>query len=42
MEISKICSKCSINKPLTEFFNSNKSKDGKTSNCKECEKKKKS
>ena len=41
MEISKICSKCSINKPLTEFFNSNKSKDGKTSNCKECEKKRK-
>jgi hypothetical protein len=42
MEIKKTCSKCCINKPLGEFINSNRNKDGKTANCKECEKNRKS
>ena len=33
---NKICTKCGINKPLNEFHNSNKNKDGKTYWCAKC------
>lgn len=36
----KICSKCKEAKPLSEFFKRASSSDGKTSACKECNKKK--
>lgn len=32
----KDCTKCGINKPLSEFHNSSRAKDGKFSACKEC------
>jgi len=34
----KKCSKCKIEKPLTDFFNSSRYKDGKYCSCKECQK----
>ena len=34
--MTKICSLCKIEKPLEEFHNSSKSKDGKKSSCKSC------
>lgn len=34
--INKICSKCGILKPLSEFYNDKKGKDGKQAQCKEC------
>lgn len=34
--MEKICQKCGKEKPLTEFYNHKKSKDGKTSQCKKC------
>lgn len=34
--LNKICTKCKIEKPSTEFYNSNKTKDGKTTCCGEC------
>lgn len=36
---TKICTKCKIVKPLDEFHNSKKGRQGKTSYCKECHKK---
>ena len=36
--MEKICSKCKIPQPLENFSNSKKSKDGKRSACKPCEK----
>lgn len=36
MKESKACSKCKIVKPMTEFHNKTKSKDGKVSSCKIC------
>lgn len=32
----KICSKCNIEKPLTDFYNKKESKDGKVTKCKIC------
>lgn len=34
--VNKICTKCKIRKPLDEFYNSSKTKDGKTYCCGEC------
>ena len=33
---TKICNKCGIEKPLSEFYNRTASKDGKDYYCKEC------
>lgn len=33
---SKICTKCGIEKPLSEFYNRKQTKDGKRSACKDC------
>lgn len=33
----KACRKCKQNKPLDEFYNSERTKDGKRTECKECE-----
>jgi hypothetical protein len=37
----KICKKCEIKKPLSDFSNNKNNKDGKSIYCKECEKKRK-
>lgn len=34
--ITKICTKCGVEKELSEFYNSKTKKDGKSSKCKEC------
>ncbi|MCK4666881.1 hypothetical protein KAU33_09040 [Candidatus Dependentiae bacterium] len=34
--LTKVCSKCGIEKPLDEFYNRKISKDGKYSSCKKC------
>jgi hypothetical protein len=36
MEAKKVCTKCKIEKPLSEFHNSKSAKDGKTGKCKKC------
>lgn len=36
--MTKVCTKCGIEKPFSEFYNNRASKDGKTTRCKECEK----
>ena len=36
---TKVCTGCGVEKPLTEFYNSKYTKDGKTYKCKECRKK---
>lgn len=35
---TKICTRCNINKQITDFYNDNNSKDGLTSQCKGCRK----
>jgi hypothetical protein len=35
----KVCKKCKIEKKIEEFSNNKNEKDGKSSYCKECEKK---
>jgi len=39
MQPTKTCSKCHKTKPLDEFYNHKKTRDGKTTECKECSKK---
>jgi hypothetical protein len=34
--VSKVCTKCKIEKPIDKFYKRRKSKDGLTSRCKEC------
>lgn len=35
---TKKCSKCGIEKPLSEFYNNSETKSGKSSQCKKCHK----
>ena len=35
-KVSKVCTKCKLEKPLTEFGNTKASKDGKTWRCSDC------
>ena len=37
--ITKVCTKCHVEKPLTEFGNEKRTRDGKRADCKECYKK---
>lgn len=34
----KVCSKCKVEKPYSDFYNSAKSKDGRGNRCKSCDK----
>jgi len=36
---TKVCTGCGIEKPLSDFYNSKSTKDGKTYKCKDCRKK---
>jgi len=41
MEAAKVCSKCGETKPFSEFNKQTKAKDGRQSECRECERKRK-
>ena len=36
MKMSKVCTKCKVEKPLDEFYRNKKQKDGRRASCKEC------
>ena len=36
MKMSKVCTKCKVEKPLDEFYRNKKQKDGRRARCKEC------
>lgn len=38
---TKVCSKCKVEKPLSEFYSDKRLKSGKASSCKSCQNKRK-